>query len=141
MSMCIPLKRSSNPQSIEAITTLNTITITITSIPIPHLPPKKQSPINPHSPIPNLLAIVVSLQFRSRENRSLVGMVISGHLDRDAQGVIMMFGMDGDGGGAGSNVSCDCAHEGLVVGVGVPCLDEDVHPVADLAWIVLGFRD
>lgn len=68
-------------------------------------------------------------------------MVISGHLDRDAQGVIMMFGMDGDGGGAGSNVSCDCAHEGLVVGVGVPCLDEDVHPVADLAWIVLGFRD
>lgn len=53
----------------------------------------------------------------------------------------MMFGMNGDGGGACSNVSCDCAHEGLVVGVGVPCLDEDVHPVADLAWIVLGFRD
>lgn len=53
----------------------------------------------------------------------------------------MMLSVDGDGSGACSDVSCDCAHEGLVVGVGVPRLDEDVHPVADLAWVVLGFWD
>lgn len=85
------------------------------STPILRLMPEKQSPIDPHSPIPNLLAIVVSLQLRRGENRRLVGMVVSGHLDRDTQWVVMVLSMDGDRGGAGSNVSGDGAHQSLVV--------------------------
>ena len=83
--------------------------------PVLCLTTEKQSPIDPHPPIPNLLAIVVSLQLRRGENRRLVGMVVSGHLDRDAQWVVMMLSMDGDRGGAGSDVSGDGTHQSLVV--------------------------
>ena len=109
--------------------------------PVLYSTPEKQSPVDAHSPIPNLLAIVVSLQLRRGENRGFVGMVVSRHLDRDAQWVVMMLGMDGNRSGASTDIGSDCAHQSLVVGVGVPRLDEDVHPVADLAWIVFRLWD